>query len=61
MDIQQLREQYKDLPHIKSVFVKGDDVYLVKVHGSKEVSLVAEEKKSDESPKQKKKVNNGSE
>lgn len=47
----ELKEQYAHLPHVKKVWVRGEDVYLAKVHGSVEVSLEEiEETKEKQKP-----------
>ena len=50
----ELKELYAHLPHVKSVWIKGDHAYLVKVHGAKKIFLddvqVQEEKQAKQKP-----------
>ena len=48
----ELKEIYAHLPHVKSVWVKGDHAYLTKVHGAKEIFLedIQEEKAAKQKP-----------
>jgi len=62
MDIQKIREGVKNLPHIKTVWIKGSEYFIHKVAGAKEVSLtvieaekITETNLQDEKPVSKRK------
>ena len=49
MTVEDLKKQYAHLPHVKKVWVKNSDVYLVPVNGGELVDLT-EIKSQDEKP-----------
>jgi len=62
MDIQKIREGVKNLPHIKTVWVKDNEYFIHKVAGAKEVTLtdstpteITETNLQDEKPVSKRK------